>query len=72
MEYNPVTPCPLNQKVMAEKRKKLMETWDRLFLMYEKEVPDKYEELKKQWAEYQVSNWRRFWYFPTKYRSIDY
>jgi len=53
MEYNPVTPCPLNQKVMAEKRKKLMETWDRLFLMYEKEVPDKYEELKKQWAEYQ-------------------
>ena len=57
MEYNPVTPCPLNQKVMAEKRKKLMETWDRLFLMYEKEVPDKYEELKKQWAEYQVRKW---------------
>jgi len=52
MEYNPVTPCPLNQKVMAEKRRKLMETWDRVFKMYEKEAPDQFEEVQKQWAAY--------------------
>ena len=54
MEYNAVTPCPLNQKVMAEKRKKLLETWERLREMYEKEVPDKLDEVKKQWSDYQV------------------
>jgi len=54
MEYNPVTPCPLNQKVMSEKRRKLMETWDRVFKMYEKEAPDQYEEVKKHWTAYQI------------------
>jgi len=53
MEYNPVTPCPLNQKVMSEKRRKLMETWDRVFKMYEKDAPDQYEEVKKHWTAYQ-------------------
>jgi len=54
MEYNPVTPCPLNQKVMSEKRRKLMETWDRVFKMYEKEAPEQYEEVKKHWTAYQI------------------
>ena len=39
---------------MAEKRKKLLETWERLREMYEKEVPDKLDEVKKQWSDYQV------------------
>ena len=54
MEYNPVTPCPLNQKVMSEKRRKLMETWDRVFEMYKKDAPDQFEDVQKYWAAYQV------------------
>lgn len=53
MEYNPVTPCPLNAKVMSEKRRKLAETWDRVIKIYEKENPDQYTDLKKLWVNYQ-------------------
>lgn len=53
MEYNPVTPCPLNGKVMSEKRRKLAETWDRVIKIYEKENPDQYTDLKKLWMNYQ-------------------
>jgi len=53
MEYNPVTPCPLNQKVMSEKRRKLMETWDRVYEMYQKDAPDQFDDVKKHWSEYQ-------------------
>lgn len=53
MEFNPVTPCPLNQKVMAEKRRKLKETWDRVISMYEKDAPEQWEDLKKLWMNYQ-------------------
>jgi len=53
MEYNPITPCALNAKVMGEKRRKLAETWDRVIKIYEKENPDQYTELKKLWMNYQ-------------------
>jgi len=53
MEYNPVTPCPLNGKVMGEKRRKLAETWDRVIKIYEKENPEQYADLKKLWMNYQ-------------------
>jgi len=53
MEYNPVTPCPLNAKVMGEKRRKLAETWDRVIKIYEKENPEQYADLKKLWMNYQ-------------------
>lgn len=53
MEFNPITPCPLNQKVMAEKRRKLKETWDRVISMYEKDAPEQWEDLKKLWLNYQ-------------------
>lgn len=53
MEYNPVTPCPLNGKVMGEKRRKLAETWDRVLKIYEKENPEQYTDLKKLWMNYQ-------------------
>jgi len=53
MEYNPITPCPLNQKVMYEKRRKLAETWDRVIKLYEKDAPEQYADLKKLWTNYQ-------------------
>jgi len=53
MEYNPVTPCPLNQKVMYEKRRKLAETWDRVIKLYEKDAPEQWADLKKLWTNYQ-------------------
>jgi len=53
MEYNPITPCPLNQKVMYEKRRKLAETWDRVIKLYEKDAPEQWADLKKLWNNYQ-------------------
>jgi hypothetical protein len=43
----------MNQ-VMAEKRRKLKETWDRVISMYEKDAPEQWEDLKKLWLNYQV------------------
>jgi len=53
MEYNPITPCPLNQKVLYEKRRKLAETWDRVIKLYEKDAPEQWADLKKLWTNYQ-------------------
>jgi hypothetical protein len=44
---------------MAEKRRKLKETWDRVISMYEKDAPEQWEDLKKLWMNYQV-----FFSFP--------
>lgn len=52
MEYNPVTPCPLNGKVMSEKRRKLSEMWERVIKLYEKDNPDQYSDLKKLFTNY--------------------
>ncbi|XP_059173785.1 WW domain-binding protein 11-like [Physella acuta] len=53
MEYNPMQPPSLNEKVLREKRKKLRETFDRVFKLYEKERPEYAIELKKANAEYE-------------------
>ena len=33
-EYDPVNPSPYNIKVLQEKRKKVKETWDRVYRLY--------------------------------------
>ncbi|CAL1543591.1 unnamed protein product [Lymnaea stagnalis] len=53
MEYNPMQPPSLNEKVLREKRKKLRETFDRVFKLYEKERPEYAIELKKANIEYE-------------------
>ena len=40
-------------QVLREKRRKLVETWNRVIQMYEKEDPEQYAELKKVWNNYQ-------------------
>jgi WW domain-binding protein 11 len=37
MEFNPLCPPPLNDKVLKEKRRKLHETWNRVMRLYEKD-----------------------------------
>jgi len=71
MEYNPVTPCPLNHKVMAEKRRKLMETWDRVFKMYEKDAPDQFEDVQKQWTAYGVRKMEVIRYYESVMAAKD-
>lgn len=34
MEYDPINPAPYNIKVLQEKRKKIKETWDRVYRLY--------------------------------------
>jgi hypothetical protein len=49
---------------MAEKRRKLKETWDRVISMYEKDAPEQWEDLKKLWMNYQVFSFPlRYWRF---------
>lgn len=52
MEFNVLAPPPLNDKVMKEKRRKLMETWHRVVHLYEKEEVDKHLDLRKMWNNY--------------------
>lgn len=54
MEFNPLAPPPLNERVLRDKRRKLIETWDRVIHMYEKEDAEQYIDLKKVWSSYQV------------------
>ena len=54
MEYNVNQPPSLNAKVLIEKRRKLKETWDRVLRLYFKEDKDKYLELKRLEAEYEI------------------
>ena len=52
MEYNVLAPPPLNDKVMKDKRRKLMETWNRVVKLYEKEDVEQHVDLKKMWHNY--------------------
>lgn len=52
MEFNIVSPSPLNQKVLGEKRRKLTETWNRVMRMYEADDNPSYMEFKKLWNSY--------------------
>jgi WW domain-binding protein 11 len=52
MEFNLEEPCPLNQTVLSSKRRKLMETWDRLVKLFLKEDKERYNQIKKMEADY--------------------
>ncbi|XP_064634145.1 WW domain-binding protein 11-like [Lineus longissimus] len=52
MEYDPTTPPALNEKVLKDKRKKLKETFDRVYRLYEKEDPEYALELRKAEIDY--------------------
>ena len=54
MEYNVLAPPPLNEKVLRDKRRKLIETWQRVMHLYEKEDYEQYVDLKKVWHSYQA------------------
>lgn len=54
MEYNVLAPPPLNEKVLRDKRRKLVETWQRVMQLYEKEDYEQYVDLKKVWHSYQA------------------
>lgn len=53
MEFNVHAPPPLNEKVLRDKRRKLVETWNRVIHLYIREEPDQAMELKKLWTLYQ-------------------
>lgn len=63
MEYNPMQPPSLNEKVLKEKRKKLKETYDRVFKLYEKERPEYAVELRKANSEYEKTRTQLQSYF---------
>jgi len=54
MEYNVLAPPPLNEKVLRDKRRKLIETWQRVMHLYEREDYEQYIDLKKVWHSYQA------------------
>ncbi|KAK3579230.1 hypothetical protein CHS0354_033300 [Potamilus streckersoni] len=63
MEFNPLEPPKLNEKVLKDKRKKLHETFLRVLRLYEKENPDYAKELKKANTEYEKKRLQLQLYF---------
>ncbi|XP_055003266.1 WW domain-binding protein 11-like [Sorex araneus] len=63
MEFNPVQPPRLNEKVLKDKRQKLRETFERILRLYEKENPDIYKELRKLEVEYEQKRAQLSQYF---------
>ncbi|CAF1254547.1 unnamed protein product [Adineta ricciae] len=55
MEYDPINPSPYNIKVLQEKRKKVKETWDRVYRLYTKDQPDAALQMDTLLAEYEKS-----------------
>ncbi|CAF1321850.1 unnamed protein product [Rotaria magnacalcarata] len=53
MEYDPVNPAPYNIKVLQEKRKKVKETWDRVYRLYSKDQPESMTQMDSLLAEYE-------------------
>ncbi|KAL4239240.1 WW domain-binding protein 11 [Mactra antiquata] len=53
MEFNPMEAPKLNEKVLKDKRKKLKETFQRVFRLYERENPEYSKELKRAEVEYE-------------------
>lgn len=55
MEYDPVNPAPYNVKVLQEKRKKVKETWDRVYRLYTKDEPESAKQMDSLLIEYEKS-----------------
>ncbi|KAJ8919833.1 hypothetical protein NQ315_006362 [Exocentrus adspersus] len=53
MEYNVNQPSPLNEKVLKDKRKKLRDTLERVLIMYYKDDPEKWADLKRRQNDYE-------------------
>lgn len=53
MEFDANNPPPYNVKVIQDKRKKLKDTWIKIFQLYEKEEPKQASELKQMEIEYE-------------------
>ncbi|XP_018573578.1 WW domain-binding protein 11 [Anoplophora glabripennis] len=53
MEYNVNQPSPLNEKVLKDKRKKLRDTLERVLIMYYKDDPEKWSDLKRKQNDYE-------------------
>ncbi|XP_067933769.1 WW domain-binding protein 11-like [Watersipora subatra] len=63
MELNPAKAPPLSEKVLKDKRKKLMETLDRVLKLYEREEPEYYSEVKEMYDQYNERRARKQMYF---------
>ncbi|XP_050394159.2 WW domain-binding protein 11 [Patella vulgata] len=63
MEYNPIEAPSLNEKVLRDKRKKLLETFVRVLRLYDKENPEYCIELKKAQAEYEKKRLQMHLYY---------
>lgn len=65
MEYNPLQPSPLNEKVLKEKRKKLKETFDRVMRMVHEEEPEQWADYKRREVEYEKRRMKRVQYYES-------
>ena len=52
LEINPDTPNPPGTEVIARKRNKLDDMWQRMINLCSWDAPELYAELKKLWTEY--------------------
>jgi hypothetical protein len=53
MEFDPNNPPPYSAKVIQDKRKKLKETWTKIYQFYQREDPKQAYELKQMELEYE-------------------
>jgi len=67
LEYNPTTPHPPNLGVIIRKRLKLVETWDRVIKLCEKDAPEQSADLERIWNEY----WERLREKVTYYNQVS-
>ncbi|KAF6024611.1 WBP11 [Bugula neritina] len=63
MELNPSKPPSLGEKVLKEKRRKLMETFERVLKLYEKEDTEYYAEFKEVYDQYLERRARKQMYY---------
>jgi len=63
IEYNPLEPPSLADKVLKDKRKKLKETLDRVMKLYQKEEPTYWGELRQIEVDYERRRFHRIQYY---------
>lgn len=65
VEYNPLQPAQLNEKVLKEKRKKLKETFDRVMRMFHEDEPEQWADYKRREVEYEKRRMKRVQYYES-------
>merc|ERR1712136_680953 len=63
LEYDPVNPTTLSDQIFKERRRKVMETVQRVMRFYQREEPNKYTEVKDALAMYEVKRREKQKYF---------